>query len=678
MDPAPQKPRFTITEHNIGVWKLKFANKTIENPTEYWKKLKATGPVVRRLVVDVFSIAPALFTMYLMLQVLHIADITVNALLSNRLLRAVETGLLSGKHDEKKIITSILFNTFRTAVMSFFYQHQASVSEALETRVVRHFDTLAMEAEFRKPPSAIKVTSEREATPGSKAWYSLVRIVQSFQELFGTVSQILLIWHISRTSGGGLFFALLCAGNVLYEIVRQRFALGNEYLARDNNIDYRRSRMLQRFIHNHKLEIASNGAGPWAIKELKDCYDRLRDISLAPPHIIISKLQQRSTMSNAILNTLEHLPTAYCALSGKGTGSSADETASLASVATLQRLAGEVKDSLSMLGYYFHAFIRSVQTIEVIYASIEEVNDEGKAPYPPTFAAVSSCGYNPASGMSLELRNVVFSYPSDKKLTPALNGVSIKISAGQLVVVVGENGCGKSTLIRILSRMEQPTSGEFLIDGKPAAEYRSDELQRATVLLTQHSELYPFSLAENIGLGNLENIDDEEMILEAARKGGAVKIIENCKDGLQTLLSPGVHVWASDIYHLPADHPLQKEYAEVPREVELSGGETQRMAAARAFFRFNSGKVRFVAVDEPSSALDAEAELELFNNLRAEREGKTMVMVTHRFGHLTKFADMIICMKDGVIVEHGKHQELMKQGGHYANLYSIQAQAFTD
>jgi len=123
-------------------------------------------------------------------------------------------------------------------------------------------------------------------------------------------------------------------------------------------------------------------------------------------------------------------------------------------------------------------------------------------------------------------------------------------------------------------------------------------------------------------------------------------------------------------------HPLYKEMKKLFKKIEVSGGERQRAAAARSFMRFKSGKVKFVVVDEPSSALDAEGELRLFERLIAAREGKTMVFVTHRFGHLTKHADQIICMKEGMVAETGTHEQLIELRGEYAKLYNIQANAF--
>ncbi|KXN85020.1 Heavy metal tolerance protein [Leucoagaricus sp. SymC.cos] len=151
------------------------------------------------------------------------------------------------------------------------------------------------------------------------------------------------------------------------------------------------------------------------------------------------------------------------------------------------------------------------------------------------------------------------------------------------------------------------------------------------------------------------------------------------KKGTKTVLNPLTETYQFNVYAQDKDHPLKKVLEELQRPTEVSGGERQRIVAARTFMRFNSGKIRFLAVDEPSSALDAEGEELLLDNLLKEREGKTIIFVTHRFGKLTKQADLILCMKEGQIVESGTHKELITiQGGEYKKLYDIQASPFRD
>ncbi|KAG6875992.1 hypothetical protein C0992_001490 [Termitomyces sp. T32_za158] len=194
---------------------------------------------------------------------------------------------------------------------------------------------------------------------------------------------------------------------------------------------------------------------------------------------------------------------------------------------------------------------------------------------------------------------------------------------------------------------------------------------------TQDHNLYPLSLYENIAFGDVSRLTDTAAVAAAAEQGGATEFIAKFVQGLDTILDPRQNVQPINIPDDP-EHPLQKYMKRLSKKIDISGGEKQRLVAARTFMHLNSGHVNFVSVDEPSSALDPEAEYQMFNRLIASRPGKTMVFVTHRFGHLTKHADLLICMKDGGVAESGSHEELMKLDGEYAKLYQTQANAFSN
>ncbi|KAF9026826.1 P-loop containing nucleoside triphosphate hydrolase protein [Hymenopellis radicata] len=284
--------------------------------------------------------------------------------------------------------------------------------------------------------------------------------------------------------------------------------------------------------------------------------------------------------------------------------------------------------------------------------------------------------------MAFDLRNVSFTYPGGKTVKPALANVSFSISAGQLVVIVGANGSGKSTIIKLLTRLYDTTSDpeSLLLDGLPLSQYCISDLRRATAVLTQDNSLFSLSLGENIGIGYPDKAGDDEMVAQAAELGGATHCVDKFESGKDTVLDEKLlstprmaNVLSSD-----TEHPLAVKLAELKKNTEISGGEKQRILASRTFMRLQSKAIRFVVVDEPTSALDSEGEMNLFDNLIKAREGKTMIFVTHRFGHLVKRADLILCMKGGAIVESGSHETLISQDGEYAKLYNIQAKAFVD
>ena len=172
-----------------------------------------------------------------------------------------------------------------------------------------------------------------------------------------------------------------------------------------------------------------------------------------------------------------------------------------------------------------------------------------------------------------------FAYPSgEEKKKNALSGINLDIKAGQLVIVVGANGSGKSTLTRILARLYDPSSGEVLIAGRPSTEYNVADLHQATTLLSQDSQIFPLTMAENIGLGYPERLSDLEMIKEAATEGGAAEFIEELEKGYQTMLET-----FDSPFHMNLNgdrqHPLWVMSDKMPKKSDISGGQRQRVIA---------------------------------------------------------------------------------------------------
>ncbi|PBK72149.1 P-loop containing nucleoside triphosphate hydrolase protein [Armillaria solidipes] len=346
----------------------------------------------------------------------------------------------------------------------------------------------------------------------------------------------------------------------------------------------------------------------------------------------------------------------------------------MTSIAVMQQTSQNLEWSIDSIIHKIAYFHEQCQILRSIYEAGEVKNlvRDGSTRYPRLVEEKTK-------GMSFEIRNLSFSYPGSQRIKPAISNISLSIKPGQLVVIVGGNGSGKSTIIKLLTRLYDPASPpeSILVDGLPLSHYRMSDLRQAMATLTQDHTIFPLSLGENIGLGCVQYVSNDSMIDRAAEMGGAKDLLDKLEKGKDTVL-PSRHEALG--FNLPdeEDHPLHILLKQLQKTIELSGGEKQRVVAARTFMRFESGTVNFVAVDEPSSALDAEGEESLFNNLLQVREGKTMIFVTHRFGHLTKHADLIVCMKDGAIAEAGTHANLMELDGEYAKLYNIQARAFKD
>lgn len=243
----------------------------------------------------------------------------------------------------------------------------------------------------------------------------------------------------------------------------------------------------------------------------------------------------------------------------------------------------------------------------------------------------------------VRFEDVSFAYPSAAR--PALRHVDLAIRRGEVIALVGENGAGKSTFIKLLTRLYDPTSGRVTVDGVDLRETDPDAWRRQTAVLSQDYVRYHLSARENIWLGDVDLPPGSPRVEEAARQAAADAVIGRLPDAYSTLLGK----------------MFQDGH-------DLSTGEWQKVALARAFFR-DAG---IVILDEPASSLDALAEAEIFDRFRELVRGRTAVLVSHRFSTVL-LADRICVFDRGEIVEQGTHAELMAKGGRYAQMFLAQA-----
>jgi ATP-binding cassette subfamily B protein len=251
-----------------------------------------------------------------------------------------------------------------------------------------------------------------------------------------------------------------------------------------------------------------------------------------------------------------------------------------------------------------------------------------------------------AKGLDIEFRNVSFTYPGKEQ--PALKNISFTIRAGEAIALVGRNGAGKTTLVKLLTRLYDPDEGEILIGGRNIKDYDLKELREQVGVIFQDFVNYYMSARENIGVGRITEVENIELVKSSARKSGANAVIERLDNGYNTMLGR----WFDE-------------------GVQLSGGEWQKIALARAFMR----DARILILDEPTSSLDAQAEYEVFSHFRALTSGKTAIFISHRFSTV-RLADRIFVIENGTIIENGSHQQLMELDGRYAELFNLQAEAY--
>ncbi|KAJ7176356.1 P-loop containing nucleoside triphosphate hydrolase protein [Mycena crocata] len=667
---------YSYTTVRLGVWRLllpqearSFSDRFAPIPMvsslyKRWIELKALAPKIWRFVTEIYNISPVLVTLVLILGSASACERTVMLYASTRLLRTVEVGLAEAKPNINAILQALLLRVACVILTSTISWIQTILAPKLQTRVKLHFEEYILRTKLQLdlPTSSADKKSQQIMSAG-QAWRTFTFLSGVFSRAFQLASQII---FISQQASGGFTFTLLSLVSPLFLNRLGRYLWMQAYVVYSDNVDYLRLRALYLMsAENYREDVISSDIGTWIANEYKKARDLLGNTS--DEHASWQYAVDATPMRGILSSLSSDLPTLYWAMSAI----LKPKTLTVTSFAVLQQHAQGLNNTFSMMYYDFTTAAQHCSYITELY-DMEEIQNkiaDGDEPYP-----------NPMSsdkGMGFELRNVSFAYPGGKSKDNAIRNVSFKIPAGHLVVIVGANGSGKSTIIKLLNRLYDVDSGEILVDGIPIKNYRIPDLRKVQALLTQDHKLFPLTLAENIGLGNSDRVHDMEMVMKAAESGGALDVIKKLKDGVQTVLEPVKTASGSNL-DKEKHKKLQSILEELEKKAEVSGGEKQRLVASRTFMRFLSGNIRFAVADEPSSALDPKAEHQLFERLRASGEGKTLIFVTHRFGHLTKHADLIICMKDGAAVELGTHKELLARGGEYSELYNVQAQAFSE
>jgi ATP-binding cassette, subfamily B, bacterial len=321
---------------------------------------------------------------------------------------------------------------------------------------------------------------------------------------------------------------------------------------------------------------------------------------------------------------------------GSGSSRAADALVVVAAGARLSAYVGAAATEIDGWGF----FVQGAQRLLWLERMVSKRRD-GATALPPLRLT---------NGISF--RDVSFAYPGSDRMV--LENVNLTLSAGSVIAVVGENGAGKSTLVKLLVGLYQPTSGRIEVDGVDLTTFDNEAWRERTSGAFQDFVKFEFAAQRAVGLGDLPQLDNEPVALDAVSRAGANDVLDRLPEGLHTQLGPG---W--------------------PGGVDLSGGQWQKLALARGLVRDHP---LLVVLDEPTSALDAETEHALFERFaqqaaEAKADGRVTILVSHRFSTV-RMADEIVVLSGAHVVEQGAHEQLMLNDGPYSELYTIQASAY--
>ncbi|MFG2129553.1 ABC transporter ATP-binding protein [Streptomyces sp. NPDC048751] len=381
------------------------------------------------------------------------------------------------------------------------------------------------------------------------------------------------------------------------------------------------------------------GTGRFLLERMRD---ETKEINRAE-----EQLDRKTVARHVPLSTLSAV-VAACGLvwivmaATRGEFSIGDVSAFIAAVAGVQSaLGGAIADATAA----YHSLL--------IFGHYQEVsNGESDLPRPAEPREL------PSLRRGIRLEDVWFRYRDDGPWV--LRGVTLTIPYGHSLALVGLNGAGKSTLVKLLCRMYDPTKGRITWDGVDIRDVETADLRDRISAVFQDFTCYDLSVSENIAIGDLKFLDDQQEIRAAAEEAGIHAHVAGLPRGYQTMLSRVFY--------------QEDESGEQEHGVTLSGGQWQRIALARALIR---SRRDLLILDEPSSGLDAAAEQEVHEQLRKYRANATSVLISHRLGSV-RHADTIVVIQHGQVVEEGTHDDLMEQHGEYSRLFSLQASDYVD
>ncbi|KAG9120881.1 hypothetical protein FRC07_003404 [Ceratobasidium sp. 392] len=674
--PTKQPPEFREVQY--GVWTLYYP---ITNSwREYLPALESLWafvdlvkslPIIWKFITETLSLAPVFFAVYFASSTLASFEPAFRLFINSKILSFVED-IAKGASPSRERFERLVVAYLGAFAVGFVLRKLESYSNPiLQQRVRLHFRQrlLAVRSRFDLATAEnpdIKSKTSRASSYYGNAWAILEGIAEWISIAAEVTGQLSVITQVVRAHEHARLFVLLIFARPLAVQLIRTTRNGSYYCMLT---DLRWLRMDALFDlgteAKYKKEVIADNLEGY----INSQYDKdMKDLGDTPTQDPFEQISNRVLLTYGDFDALfESLPLFVYAWGSFQSGNQSN----LSSLVLMQQAANSLQNTFWRVIYsgsnMSNLFKNTLALYEVL--ELKSAMADGTIVYPEE-------KYKDGKGVSIEFKSVDFRYPMTDKLV--LKDLSFSIKSGQLCVIVGENGCGKSTTINMISRMYDCTSGEVLIDGRPIGDYVISSFRAATSVMYQDYHHLPLTIRQNILLGRPDCENPNEAIEEAAKLGGAYDFVQKLPLKFDTNLKPNCSGYSNTSYgEEEDDETMYQKFIDAQKDTKLSGGEWQRLALSKSFMK-NSDKVRLLCYDEPSASLDPKAEYEMFERLRKLRGEKTMIFVTHRFGHLTKYADLILYVKEGSIVEKGTHKELLAMDGEYAKMYKIQSQAFVD
>ncbi|KDQ19844.1 hypothetical protein BOTBODRAFT_152372 [Botryobasidium botryosum FD-172 SS1] len=637
-------------------------------------------PYAWRYAHEIFTAAGGWLVVFSLVSLVQAVIPAIRVYFSAEMLNLTQVVIEKQEIDKERLLYTVVAHAACSAVDNMCSHFTQRNGRKLQRRVEKVFDRHLFHARIRldvptfEDPAVQGRLSACYSYSGSMGWAVFEEVLSSAVEILNLVSRVSVVAKqvYDHDQQGSILTVLCFSGNIATTWLvskSQGYELDSVTIANDKTVRSINGLSACANDKEHRQEIVTGGLQEHIRHRYEAAKERIGDAPSSAFEVLVEALYPGSWVVDTCIQIAEKLPEIYLAFYMLQSPSTF--ATSFATLRILQENATSLAASSCQIfarrASLFSCFKRIRDFYEIINIPNKIIDGTEAYPIPDSLD-------DGALGTGIEFRSVSFRYPGAKQ--NCLQDVSFTIKPGQLCVIVGANGEGKSTIVKLINRMYDCDEGKILFDGKDVKSFKLADLHKRISVLYQECHHLPVSVGENIGMGNPQNVDDKLGIIEAAKLGGASDFIEKLTDGFDTVLAQDLDMvvvgeGGSELYEKLVEMKLLK----APVKAGLSGGQMQRLALSRTFMR-PPEEVTLCLYDEPSAALDPQAEYDLFQRLRALKGKKTMVFSSHRFGHLTKHADIILFMKEGTICEAGTHTELLAKDGHYASLYNIQAQAF--